>query len=99
MKLPITKRRVRNHLTYAWWQYVLLVCLAVFGWNLIYTTTRYRSPEHLKVEWYGEGYVATEQQEQIDALLARGCMASCSRTWRRLPSRPSPMTIPTAICS
>jgi hypothetical protein len=70
MKLPITKRRVRNHLTYAWWQYVLLVCLAVFGWNLIYTTTRYRSPEHLKVEWYGEGYVATEQQEQIDALLA-----------------------------
>ena len=70
MKLPITKRRVRNHLTYAWWQYVLLVCLAVFGWNLIYTTTRYRSPEHLKVEWYGEGYVATEQQEQIGALLA-----------------------------
>lgn len=70
MKLPITKRRVRNHLTYAWWQYVLLVCLAVFGWNLIYTTTRYRSPEHLKVEWYGEGYVAAEQQAQIDALLA-----------------------------
>ena len=71
MKLPITKRRVRNHLAYAWWQYVLLVCIAVFGWNLIYTTTRYRSPEPLKVEWYGEGYVTAEQQAQIDAMLDR----------------------------
>ncbi|MCI6376140.1 MAG: hypothetical protein MR842_00020 [Clostridiales bacterium] len=71
MKLPITQRRVHNHLTYAWWQYVLLVCVAVFGWNLIYTTTRYRSPEPLKVEWYGEGYVDAGQQAQIDALLAK----------------------------
>ena len=52
MRLPITRERIRNHFHYAWWQYVLLVCLAVFGWNLLYTTTRYRSPESLKVEWY-----------------------------------------------
>ena len=52
MRLPITRERIRTHFHYAWWQYVLLVCLAIFGWNLLYTTTRYRSPESLKVEWY-----------------------------------------------
>ena len=51
MRLPITKERIRNHFHYAWWQYVLLVCLAVFGWNLLYTTTRYRSPESSR--WNG----------------------------------------------
>ena len=55
MRLPITRERIRTHFHYAWWQYVLLVCLAVFGWNLLYTTTRYRSPEALKVEWYCQG--------------------------------------------
>ena len=42
MRLPSTRERIRTHFQYAWWQYVLLVCLAVFGWNLLYTTTRYR---------------------------------------------------------
>ena len=55
MRLPITRERIRTHFHYAWWQYVLLVCLAIFGWNLLYTTTRYRSPESLKVEWYCQG--------------------------------------------
>ena len=39
MRLPITRERIRTHFHYAWWQYVLLVCLAIFGWNLLYTTT------------------------------------------------------------
>ena len=69
MRLPITKERIRNHFHYAWWQYVLLVCLAVFGWNLLYTTTRYRSPESLKVEWYCQGLVDTQAQEELDALM------------------------------
>ena len=69
MRLPITRERIRNHFHYAWWQYVLLVCLAVFGWNLLYTTTRYRSPESLKVEWYCQGLVDTQAQEELDALM------------------------------
>ena len=57
MKLtfPITKERIRNHFAYAWWQYVLLICLAIFGWNLLYTTTRYRSPNDQRLERYYGG--------------------------------------------
>ena len=49
MKTPVTKDSLRNHLTYSWWKYLLLVCLAAFGWNLIYTMTAYRPPEEKKV--------------------------------------------------
>ena len=69
MRLPITKDRVRNHFHYAWWQYVLLVIVAVAGWNFLYTTTRYRSPENLKVEFYCEAAVDTQDLERIEALL------------------------------
>ena len=48
---------------------MLLVCLAIFGWNLLYTTTRYRSPESLKVEWYCQGVVAPQAQDKLDALM------------------------------
>lgn len=49
MKTPITQQRLRNHLTYSWWKYALLVVLAIFGWNIIYTVTRYRPPEEKRV--------------------------------------------------
>ena len=54
-KFPITREKIRNHFTYSWWIYALVLFLAIFGWNLIYTTTRYQSPEHLKVEFYYTG--------------------------------------------
>ncbi len=69
MKLPITKERIQTHFHYAWWQYVLLISLAIFGWNLLYTTTRYRSPEHLKVEWYCEGAMALDVEDKANALM------------------------------
>ena len=69
-KLSITRNRVRNHFHYFWWQYVLLIVLSIFVWNLLYTMTHYRSPEHLKVEWYYEGPVTYETQERVDRLLA-----------------------------
>ena len=69
MRLPITRERIRTHFHYGWWQYALLIGLAIFGWNLLYTTTRYRSPEALKVEWYCQGAVSMEAQAQLDALL------------------------------
>jgi hypothetical protein len=68
-KFPITKQRIRNHFQYFWWQYMALVLVAVLGWNLVYTVTRYRSPENLKIEWYYEGVTSTETQAKTRALL------------------------------
>ena len=56
-KMPITGRKIRNHFHYSFWKYLLLIVIAMFGWNLLYTTTRYRSPENLKVEFYAEGNI------------------------------------------
>lgn len=67
--LPITKRRIQNHFHYSFWKYILLVVLAVFGWNLIFTTTRYRPPESAKVEFFAEGAMA--ENPTLDALVAR----------------------------
>lgn len=55
LSLPITSQKVRNHFHYSFWKYLLLIVIALFGWNLLYTTTRYQSPENLKVEFYAEG--------------------------------------------
>lgn len=49
MKTPITRLRLRNHLTYSWWKYALLVLVAILGWNIIYTVTRYRPPEEKRI--------------------------------------------------
>ena len=70
-ELKITKQRIRNHFHYFWWQYMILLIAAVFGWNLIYTTTRYQSPEHLKVEWYYEGITTTETDQLTNAFLEK----------------------------
>lgn len=66
LNMPITKRKIRNHFQYSFWKYLLLIVIAVFGWNLIYTTTRYRSPENLKIEFFAEGGIAA--QEPLQAL-------------------------------
>jgi len=68
--LTITREKVRNHFHYFWWQYLLLIVLAFFGWNLLYTTTRYRPPAEKKVEWFYEGPMAAQTQQKADQLLA-----------------------------
>lgn len=67
---PITREKIRNHFHYFWWQYALLIVGSIFLWNLLYTVTHYRSPEHLKVEWYYDGPAVMETQELADRLLA-----------------------------
>lgn len=49
MKTPITREKIKNHLTYASWKYALLIIVAIFGWNLIYSVTKYQPPEEKKV--------------------------------------------------
>lgn len=64
LNMPITRRKIRNHFHYNFWKYLLLIALAMFGWNLVYTTSRYRSPENLKVEFYAEGPLASSDTAQ-----------------------------------
>lgn len=68
-KFTITRDKIRTHFNYFWWQYALLLVLAIFGWNLLYTTTHYRSPEHLKIEWYYEGPTGNNTQANAEQLL------------------------------
>lgn len=67
--IPITKKRIKTHFAYSWWKYALLAILAVFGWNLLYTTTHYRSPEHLKVEWYCDSHAPLSGGKDVDELM------------------------------
>ncbi len=69
LQMPITKRRISLHFQYAVWMYLLLIVLALFGWNLIYTTTRYRPPENKQVEFYAEA--SSYSEEPLNALAAR----------------------------
>lgn len=67
MKTPLTRQRLRNHIMYSWWKYVLLIVLAIFGWDIIYNMTRYRPPEAKKVNL--NVYVAANQTA-LDAYLS-----------------------------
>lgn len=69
MKTPMTRQSIRQHFTYSWWKYILLVFLAVFGWNLVYTVTEYHPPADKKVDMYvfsfGEDGLMNAYMEQI----------------------------------
>lgn len=49
MKTPVTKEKLRNHLTYSLWKYAVLAAVAIFGWNIIYSITAYRVPDEKKI--------------------------------------------------
>lgn len=56
MKTPVNRNNLKQHLTYNWWKYALLIALAIGVTNLLYTVTAYRSPPEKKVEFYVYGY-------------------------------------------
>ena len=66
MKTPITKEKLQNHIHYSWWKYALLVLLAVFGWNIIYSMTAYRAPDEKQVIL---GVYAYGSETAIDAYM------------------------------
>lgn len=49
MKTPLTKKKIQHHLSYSLWKYVLLAVIAAFGWNIVFSVTRYHPPEEKKV--------------------------------------------------
>lgn len=67
IKTPLEKKRLRTHFAYNSWKYLTVVLASIFGWNLIYTMTAYRSPEHLRVDLYIQS--ATADNETVDAFL------------------------------
>ena len=52
MKTPVNGRTIRQHLTYSWWKYALVIVLGAVAVNLYYTVTAYRSPPEKKIEVY-----------------------------------------------
>lgn len=69
MKIPVTKHRVKVHMTYYWWVYLLLAGCIFFASNLLYTTTRYLPPPEKKIDWYYQGIVAGEVETRTLALM------------------------------
>ena len=71
----ITMKRLKNHWHYGWWKYVIFGVLAVFGVDLLFAMTAYRSPEERKIELYMcNGYAnATALQEDLWADLVAAC--------------------------
>ena len=48
----ITKSRVRNHLTYSWWKYLVAVIACGILSSLYFTMTAYRPPADKKIDMY-----------------------------------------------
>lgn len=52
IKTPLDAKRIKHHFAYGAWKYLILIIAAVFGWNLIYTTTEYRPPDEKRIDFY-----------------------------------------------
>ena len=68
MKTPVNGRTLRQHLTYSWWKYALLIVLGAVLVNLYYTVTVYRSPADKVIELYVYGY---GDQTALDSYMSR----------------------------
>ena len=66
MKTPVNSRTLRQHLTYSWWKYALVIIVGALLVNLYYSVTGYRSPENKKIDLYVYGYV---QENALNPLL------------------------------
>lgn len=67
IKTPLTKKNIATHFVYNSWKYLVVLVLAIMGWNLIYTTTAYRSPQNKRIDVYVQS--ATASNEMMDAFL------------------------------
>lgn len=65
IKTPLSKERIRTHFAYSSWKYLTILLASIFGWNLLYTMTAYRSPEHLRIDVYVQSGTASD--EAVDA--------------------------------
>ena len=59
--------RLKKHLTYDFWKYLLLIAVCWFGWDLLYTMTAYRSPQDKRIDVYIMS--ATASDELVESFL------------------------------
>ena len=43
-------KTLKNHFTYSWWKYLIVLIVGVFGVDLLYTVTEPKVPDSLKIE-------------------------------------------------
>ena len=56
MKTPITPARLREHLSYSWWKYLLAAAGCCLLWNLVFAVTAPQVPEDRKLDVYFYAY-------------------------------------------
>lgn len=61
IKTPLQRANIKTHFTYYFWAYLLVIAGAIFGWNLLYTVTAYRSPENKRVDLYIQSSTVSDQ--------------------------------------
>ncbi len=61
MKTPVTARSLKQHFTYNWWKYLLIILLTFGAVDLFYSVTAYRPPEEKKIELYVYGLMNEEK--------------------------------------
>lgn len=57
MKTPFTAARLKQHLTYSWWIYLLIIAIGIASVDIVYSVTAYRPPRDKTVSLYVYGYV------------------------------------------
>ncbi len=70
----LTSKRIKNHLTYSWWKYLLCTVLCVMGVDLLFAVTAYRPPADKQIELYlcnGYADALTLEETLWPELLAR----------------------------
>lgn len=65
-EIQVSRERVKNHLQYDWWKYIIGVLATVFLWSMVTTMVRPQTPADKKVEIYLVGdYLLEEKAEPI----------------------------------
>lgn len=57
MKTPVTSRSLKEHITYNWWKYLLIIAFSIGLVDILYTATAYKPPREKTVSFYVVGYV------------------------------------------
>lgn len=55
MKTPVNGQTLRNHLTYSWWKYALIIVLSFMLSRLYFDTSVYQSPPDKRIDLYVYG--------------------------------------------
>ena len=75
MKTPLNAETLRQHFTYSWWKYLLVLVLGIFAVNLLMTVTTPRIPEDKRVDFYVYGLSESESLNAYMEKIRAGEMA------------------------